>query len=373
VIKEIGINNYQSLRSVRLVLGRVTVVVGHSDAGKSALMRALHALCFNQEGSSFIHRFQDKDGQVHIKEPAEVAIAFNDGYAILWRRFESTHAYVLFVPGKEKQVFTKTGGAVPPEVSDVLNIRPVTIEEKRKERLHFAFQHDLPFLVGDRGGVATSRVLGRLTGLHIFANAAKNCTANKDQLSALLAATKTKRDRWKERLQPFETLPAILTSFQQLQEAYEALQARQAQLSKLQQLQTRLQALQLQREKLHAGDGVSINVLQEQLASILRVSERLRTCREIRKRLIQTLSLRRALREQAQPLPSLPSVDHYRRLAKLRLLSSQSVKLQVQRELQQRAEYDLKVELEGWEREATSMRAAQQGPCPFCGQPMKGT
>ena len=54
MLERIEVKDYQSLADVDIPFGRFTVIVGPSGNGKSALIRALKALCFNQVGHRFI-------------------------------------------------------------------------------------------------------------------------------------------------------------------------------------------------------------------------------------------------------------------------------------------------------------------------------
>ena len=54
VIKKVGIKNYRSISSAILELGKITVIVGPSDSGKSNLVRALRDCFYNVSGNSFV-------------------------------------------------------------------------------------------------------------------------------------------------------------------------------------------------------------------------------------------------------------------------------------------------------------------------------
>ncbi len=73
MLREIRVKNYQSLRDVKIVPGDFTVIVGESDVGKSALVRAIKAPLINRTGQDFI-----SDGA----KQAGVALSFNDGWAV---------------------------------------------------------------------------------------------------------------------------------------------------------------------------------------------------------------------------------------------------------------------------------------------------
>lgn len=222
MIKSVSVRNYQSLRKLDMKLGRVTVVVGHSDAGKSAFIRSIQAICYNQEGNEFIHRMK-VGASVVISAPAAVALELEDGSLVTWQRFEKSHKFILLKPDGSKVEFEKTGGSVPSDLQDLLGIYPVQVEDTKKERIHFAMQHQLPFLVGDRGGVGANRVLGRLTGLHIFANAAKHCTAERDSIHRSADATRQVLEQARKQLAEMPDLASQKMKLDSLRVRFDAL------------------------------------------------------------------------------------------------------------------------------------------------------
>jgi exonuclease SbcC len=69
--------NFQSLKDVRLQLGKLTVIVGPSSSGKSALVRALRVLVQNGRGSGYVR---------HGSSSAAVGVQREDGVAVSIQR-----------------------------------------------------------------------------------------------------------------------------------------------------------------------------------------------------------------------------------------------------------------------------------------------
>lgn len=234
MIEQLVIQNFQSHRKTTLELGRITVVTGHSDAGKSALLRAIEALCFNQPGTAFV-RLEDGVPAAHCS----ILLKMTDGM-VMWQKTEGGANYVLRVTGKPDKKFTKLGRTIPSEVTEFLGIDDILIDKDTTYRLQFGSQHEMPFLVGDRGGVAAARVLGRLTGLNTFTN------ANRRAVSAKLAAsnvTNSLRDREVK-------LSTDLVAYFEVEAEHEYLRALQARWQKLQPRQLRLADMRARRETL---------------------------------------------------------------------------------------------------------------------------
>lgn len=307
VIKAIHVRNYQSLRTVDITLGRVTVIIGHSDAGKSAFLRATRALIFNQEGQEFIHRKQGKNG-VEIHEPAAVAFDLENGHQVVWRRWVTTHDYVLVKPDGTQQTYQKTGGNVPIDIAGILGIFPILTEENKKEQIHFSFQHSAPFLVGDRGGVGANRILGRLTGLHIFANAAKQANAEKDRLRLQLENEKKHSQSLKEQLQIHPDVTQQLAETKALREKLVQWSTTSSKLEKLKALAEQLKNLTVdyrraQRE-IKESETIGMQTIADQVQPFLEKYQKVTELRSM------FLGAAQDYRKAKGVLPSLPSAEN---------------------------------------------------------------
>ena len=137
------IKNFQTHKSLIVPFGEhVTTIVGPSDCGKSAVLRALRWVCFNQpNGKSFI-----RDGADFAK--AQVTV---DGHTVTRIRGK-TNRYVL--DGKDLVSF---GVGVPDPVASLLNMGPD----------NFQRQHDPAFWFSDSPG-EVSRKLNTIIDLGII-------------------------------------------------------------------------------------------------------------------------------------------------------------------------------------------------------------
>jgi exonuclease SbcC len=147
VINSLDINNFQSLKSVHIELGPLTVIVGDSNCGKSALVRSVQALASNVRGNSIV---------THGYKIASVS-ATTDSAKVTLEKGEGHGSYRV-VHGDSEKEFTKLAGEVPEDVSRVLELDPV----KEGLSLNFAPQHEPPFLLTSSGSVV-ARTLGDLT------------------------------------------------------------------------------------------------------------------------------------------------------------------------------------------------------------------
>jgi DNA repair ATPase RecN len=147
VINSLDVRNFQSLRAVHLDLGPLTVIVGDSNCGKSALVRSIQALASNVRGSTIV---------THGYKLASIS-AVTDSATVTFVKGEG-HGYYRIVDQVEEREFTKLAGEVPIEISRALELDAV----KEGLSLNFAPQHEPPFLLTSSGSVV-ARTLGELT------------------------------------------------------------------------------------------------------------------------------------------------------------------------------------------------------------------
>ena len=109
MITSIKIDNFQSHKTTELSLSRgVNVIIGPSDAGKSAILRALIWNLFNRPlGDEF---------RSHWNKDTSVQIEFND-HNITRSKIKTTNHYI--VDGQSLKAF---GQEVPVEVLDAHNL-----------------------------------------------------------------------------------------------------------------------------------------------------------------------------------------------------------------------------------------------------------
>lgn len=170
MIERIVVRNWQSLRFVDLQLGALTVILGESNSGKTALLRALRAIATNVRGTSAITR-GEKACAITVHTGAHVVtLERSAGEGGLYRIVDAA-------TGAE-DVYTKLGGAVPAAVTAALGLLPATAPAS----LNFAGQFDPPFLLDDTGA-AVARVVGALTKVDIILRAGSE--ANRRRLSLM--------------------------------------------------------------------------------------------------------------------------------------------------------------------------------------------
>jgi exonuclease SbcC len=124
VIEKLVLKNFQRHESLTIEFDpQITTLIGPSDAGKSAIIRALLWLATNRPaGDSFVR---------HGSELASVSL-WVDGHKITRQRGKGVNRYSI--DGKELAAF---GQGVPEEISRLLNIDEINIS--RQHQPHYLF------------------------------------------------------------------------------------------------------------------------------------------------------------------------------------------------------------------------------------------
>jgi DNA repair exonuclease SbcCD ATPase subunit len=148
MLEELRIQNFQKHEKLLIKFDkRVTVIVGSSDAGKSAILRALWWVLANTpSGTSFV-----RDGQ-----KGTTVRAVLDGVPVVRKRGKDTNTYQV----GEGQVLKAFGVNPPTQVSDLANVGPDNMQG----------QHDAPYWFTESAG-QVSRNLNAIIDLSVMDDA----------------------------------------------------------------------------------------------------------------------------------------------------------------------------------------------------------
>lgn len=163
-IKSIELQSFQSHQSTVIEPappGKLTVITGPSDSGKTAIIRALKWLLYNQpQGADFMRTGASK---------VRVNVKFADRNIVTRERTAATNRYKILRPvaagqANKPEVFEGFGAAVPLEIQEITGVRSVRIADQDL-LLNLSEQLDPPFL-GQKATTAPGRakILGKLAG-----------------------------------------------------------------------------------------------------------------------------------------------------------------------------------------------------------------
>ncbi|SDX15322.1 AAA domain-containing protein [Marininema mesophilum] len=233
------IENFQSHERTEVDFSSgLNVFVGPSDSGKSAILRALRWLLYNQpKGKDYI-----RVG----KERCRVTLTLMDGTKICRERSASINRYTINRPGEEEMVFEGFGGQVPLEVMEAHGMHPLKLDTDWHMPAQFGTQLEAPFLLSETGGVK-AKSIGRISGAHLIDIALQGTVKDMRSLSSEMKHDLEESNRLQESLKTYDELPNQL---ERLEQAEQSLQQAEILRKRLERLETARRALQGCREKM---------------------------------------------------------------------------------------------------------------------------
>ena len=196
---KVRIRNFQSIGDVDLTVEGFTVVVGKSDIGKSAVIRAIDAALSNQAGDAFI-----RNGQT----TTIVDINYHD-LVIEWKKGSSS-SYKI-----NGESFTKLNRAIPKPLMDA-GFTKIEVGDQKINPL-VAPQFEPLFLLDKTGSVITE-VLSKLYKLNVLSSADDKCQKELKASKSLLKIRDLDISELQEKLKSYEDFDSIKESIRLLAE-----------------------------------------------------------------------------------------------------------------------------------------------------------
>lgn len=250
-ITHLLIENFQSHARSELSFGKgLNVIIGPSDNGKSAVLRALRWALYNEpRGSEFV-----RSGARECR----VTVTMSDGVQIMRELLLSKSGssarsrYLIRYPDGQEQLFEGFGTEVPAEVVKAHGMPQVLLDTDKRVVLSLGSQLEGPFLMTESGSFR-ARALGRLLGVHVVDGAVRS--TQRDLRSVKLEVGRLERDlaRYEEELKPYADIPEQEARLARAEEALAQAEALSARLQRLTQLRTQLDASEAESIRVEAG------------------------------------------------------------------------------------------------------------------------
>lgn len=215
------VTDFQSLGKVDVVVEGFTVLVGPSNRGKSALVRAIEAALFNKPGDQFV-RVGKKRAMVQLTDLP--AIAGTPLPPVTWTKGGGKTVYTI---GSE--TFSKVGQGTPPALT-AAGYRDVWIGDKERKRGEYlrpqvASQFREPLFLLDRPGSFVSDVLGAISRHAVLLTAQGRAASDQRTAKQRLGVRQTDLATAQQQFQSLDDVPALAARVEALRAAYAALDA----------------------------------------------------------------------------------------------------------------------------------------------------
>jgi len=210
-ISKIEIENFQCHKHFEYDLSpQINAIVGPSDRGKTAIIRAIKWCLYNKPKGTQIRRNSGTQNKPKYNR-SRVKLYFSNGNAIERIRDNKDNQYIVYYADgtlKKFDNFSRTG--IPQDVTDAHGISPV-IYNGQELYLSIAGQHDTPFLIGD-SPLNRTRIFGAATGLDIRDIAVTKANSDINNLSKKIKSLTSDSDKKEVRITELKEEEKLLSS-----------------------------------------------------------------------------------------------------------------------------------------------------------------
>ena len=200
-ITNLRINNFQSHKDTTVEFDNgLNVITGASDQGKSAIVRAVKWVLFNEpRGTEFIKKGASM---------AKVSISFSNDFKVTRERSKSKNRYIVEDAKGQEKVFEGFGNDIPQEVLDAHGIKKVMIDDDISSCLNISDQLEGPFLLSQTASLR-AKSIGRIIGLQIIDRAIRDCVLDLKRDSHDLESMKAEKIKVESKIEEYSDVEFI--------------------------------------------------------------------------------------------------------------------------------------------------------------------
>jgi len=255
-VAEVEIDGYQSLVGVTIPLSPgVNVIVGESDVGKSAVVRAIQGLISNQRGDGFIN---NRAGKCRVRMVAD------SGDTVVWKKPENSYKL------NDDEPFRKVGSSVPKEVLGAINMEPLELDKNIARSINIVEQGAPKFLVEDKES-DVAKTIGAITRLQPVYNAMRAVAADRRSALGRAKTLVSEASQCRLKLAAFVDLDGESVRLSRATKAMSVCQKLVDRVTQLEELSRRL--------LLNVEDAESITVKLKSVGAILGASANIKTAK----------------------------------------------------------------------------------------------
>lgn len=238
-IVRIEIQNFQSHAQTVIEpapAGGLTVITGPSDSGKTAIVRALKWLLYNQPQGDQFRRVGCDFVEVNVETAT--------GQHVIRRRTSTTNRYIV-----DGQTLEGFGNSVPVEAQQAIGVRPVRLNDQ-DILANIAGQLEPPFLGSSISAPARAKVLGKLAGAEVIDQANKDLGTDLYRARQEVKRLEAEVEKLEQQVVQYDYIPSLARKIEQLRKLCEQIRTAQERMNRLAPYRQKLQGLGHQRSSL---------------------------------------------------------------------------------------------------------------------------
>ena len=215
-ISTIIIKNFQSHRHTVLNLDEhVNVILGSSDVGKTAILRALGWVFFNEpQGTAFIRAGETS---------TSVELIYSDGYSVKRIRNKKFNGYHINHPdfGEPKKL-SGFGSSVPEEIQEITGVRKFEIADKIESPITYQTQLEGAFLLSE-SSIKKAKAIGAISNVNIIDRAIQIANSNIKDFRKNINTSEEALKNSEEQIKEYDNLDERKQNLEKVKDLYSEL------------------------------------------------------------------------------------------------------------------------------------------------------
>lgn len=208
-IEKVILENFQSHKyTVMEFDNQLNVIVGPSDSGKTAILRGIRWVLYNEPSGDYFIREGESE--------CSVTIVFNNKIKVKRYRNKSKNTYILYDSENNETKFEGFGTSVPQEIIDQIGIKKILIDRDLPTAINISDQLEGAFLLSERGSTRANSI-GMLVGVNIIDDALRETLKDIRNLSNNKKNIDDNISKLKEELIEYDYLEELNTKINSLQ------------------------------------------------------------------------------------------------------------------------------------------------------------
>lgn len=227
-IKSMEIKNFQSHKDSKIEFDRgLNVIIGKSDSGKTAILRAIKWVFYNDPPPSSLIRVGEKE--------MSVKLVFNTGVIVtrLWSSKENK--YILVKSSGEEIILEKFNRTVPFEIIQELQIQKIELGASVKNEINIAEQLDGPFLLNESSSTRASSI-GRLIGVNYIDDALRDVIKDNKNIAKTFKELDVEKEKIENELNEFKSLDLEIERLNKIKNLRQSVRSKEERLDYLKDL-----------------------------------------------------------------------------------------------------------------------------------------
>lgn len=209
-IRKVILENFQSHKYTVLEFDeQLNVIVGPSDSGKTAILRGIRWVLYNEPSGDYFIR----EGENHCS----VTIEFSDGIKVKRYRSRSKNVYYLYNSQNDEIAFEGFGTSVPEEIINSTGIKKILLDKDISKPINLSDQLEGAFLLSERGSTRASSI-GRLVGVNIIDDTIRDTLKDIRNLSVKKKSLEERISNLEEELSKYEYLEELQNRIDKLED-----------------------------------------------------------------------------------------------------------------------------------------------------------